>query len=153
MVCRSRILLGGVLFFITSTAVARIEEPLDYTKAQSFSTALRFLRVDSGYKVIEQDLESGYMLFEYPVRNSSSVTSGSIEVVDRGESVALVVQLPQMPRYHERHLADGLLRKLKADYGEAPKREPAKPVEAPEEKPPEPKEDDDLPPGQSRPGS
>ncbi len=153
MVRRSKFLLSALVLFLSSTATARIEEPLDYTKAQSFSTALRFLRVDNGYKVVEQDLDSGYMLFEYPVRNSSSVTSGSIEVVDRGDSVALVIQLPQMPRYHERHLADGLLKKLRADYGEPPKREPAKPVEAPEAKPEPPQGDTDLPPGQSRPGS
>lgn len=146
-------ILGALVLTLSGTAVARIEEPLEYTKAQSFSTALRFLRVDNGYKVVEQDIDSGYMLFEYPTRNSSSVTSGSIEVVDRGETVALVIQLPQMPSYHERHLADGLLKKLRADYGEPPKREPAKPVEPPEEKPKPPKEENDLPPGQSRPGS
>lgn len=136
-------------------AMARVEEPLRYSKEQSFSTALRFLRIDNGYTVTEKDSETGYLLFEYPEKGGSGKVSGSIEIVDRGDSVAIVIQLPKLPTYYEQHLADALLKKLRADYGEPPKRAPqAKPEEprkkeqeAPEKKPPK------LPHGQSLPGS
>lgn len=110
----------------TSAAQARVEETLSYTKLQSFQAALRFLRVDNGYTVVEKDQDSGYLLFEYPRRNAEP-TPGSVEVIQRGDSVALVVQLPQLPSYHERHLIQGLLKKLRTDYGMPPERKaPAK---------------------------
>ncbi len=122
-------------------AGARVEERLSYTKTQSYRSALRFLRVDHGYPVIEQDPDSGYLLFEYPLSNSG-VTQGSIEVVERADSVALVVQLPKMPSYHERLLIEGLVKKLRADYGVPPSRNkpedrPKDSEDRPKRKPPE----------------
>jgi hypothetical protein len=48
--------------------------------------------------------------------------------------VKVFVQLPEMPEYYERVMADGLIRKLKNDYGEAPaaKKEPPPKQEKPE---------------------
>jgi hypothetical protein len=117
-------LLPLSLLLLTAASEARIEQKLSYTKQQSYNAALRYLRVDSGYKITEKDIESGYLLFEYPVTGSTEVTGGSIEIIDREDSVALIVQLPQMPRYHERMLATGLLKKLRADYGEPPRSRP-----------------------------
>lgn len=118
-----RFLLLASLLAVSFTggiASARVEKTLRYSKTQSYNTALRFLRVNQGYKLIEKDLDSGYLLFEYPSEGRSEPTSGSIEVIERGEEISLVVQLPQMPHHHETMLATALLKKLHEDYGEPP---------------------------------
>ena len=139
---RRYVALGLLAFpcFCPARAEARAEERLGYTKTQSYQAALRFLRVDHGYVVVEKDPDSGYLLFEYPLRDAG-VTQGSIEVVERADSVALVVQLPKMPSYHERLLIEGLLKKLRDDYGAPPaQKKPTKeqddPDPAPDEGPP-----------------
>lgn len=117
---------------------AKVEHRLTYTKAQTYHAALRHLRVDSGYIVTEKDLDSGYLLFEYPIQGSEKATHGSIEVVERENAVAVIVQLPQLPRYHERMLAQGLLKKLHDDYGDPPKSKESPRKEEDSEKPDEP---------------
>ena len=136
-------LLGSTL------CAARIEHSLSYTKAQSFNAALRFLRVDSGYTITEKDSESGYLLFEYPSEGSSKATSGSVEIIERESSVALIVQLPQMPHHHERMLAAGLMKKLRDDYGSPPRaktKPDASDSPAEDEAPPEKDKDKEKPP-------
>ena len=46
---------------------------------------------------------------------------------DPGAPVHVMVQLPQMPRYHEQVMIDALVRKLKDEYGEPPKVRPRPP--------------------------
>jgi hypothetical protein len=126
----SFVVAGLIATTLCGVAVARVEKTLRYSKTQSYHTALRFLRVDQGYKIIEKDLDSGYLLFEYTTEGSTRVTSGSIEVIEREEDISLVVQLPQMPRHHETMLATGLLKKLRDDYGE-PRKQPKAKVQKP----------------------
>ena len=123
--------LGGAVFGPAS-ASARVTAESQYSKAQNYSAALRFLRVDKGFEVIERDEEAAYLIFRYPTpdRKEQSVT-GTIEVVEVDQSVTLIVKLPQMPQYHERLLSDQLLKKLRDEYGP-----PAPPKQKPEEKPP-----------------
>jgi hypothetical protein len=55
-------------------------------------------------------------------------------VVETGDQVRLFVQIPKMPEYHERVLRDGLLRKLRDEYGAPPPKRPdPKPVEPPKD--------------------
>lgn len=123
---------------------SRAEEVLSYTKAQSFRSALRYLRVDQGFEILEKDMESGYLLFSYPPSASRSEDApkvrGSVEVIERTNATALVVRLPELPSYHERMLIEGLLEKLRRDYGAPPERRaPEPPPEtAPSEEEPEP---------------
>ena len=52
---------------------------------------------------------------------------GELELVvhfENHEDVRVLVQLPQMPRYHETVLRDGLMKKLRREYGEPPPRKP-----------------------------
>lgn len=105
-----------------------------YTFDQTYSTALRMLRVDLGYKVTEKDAENGYILFEYTSPESGNrVCSGAIELVKSKQRVQVTVQIPAMPQYHEQMIADALSRKLTADYGDPPK-------------PPSPSDDGGAPP-------
>lgn len=123
-------------FLLTSlSSSAKVEHELKYTKSQTYQAALRHLRVDARYTITEKDSDSGYLLFEYPLKEGQKTTSGSIEIVERKDSVALIVNLPQLPQYHERMLAQGLLKKLHDDYGAPPRVKEAPPKETAPEKP------------------
>ena len=122
--------LAGVLG--ADFAEARAEADSDYTKAQTYNGALRFLRVDLGYEVVEKDPDAAYLLFRYePAGRRGNPTNGSVEVIEAKGRVKLFVQLPQMPSYHEVVLRDGLLKKLRQEYGEPPKK-----PDPPRQKPP-----------------
>ena len=128
------LLLAGLLR--AGGAAARVEARSDYTKTQTFSAALRYLRVDLGYEVVEKDPDAAYLMFRYLVPGRrGEATSGNIEIVDTKGDVKLYIQLPQMPEYHERLLRDGLLKKLRDEYGAPAARKP------PEKKPNKPAAD------------
>lgn len=120
---------AGLLAQPDATARASFDSP--YSLEQTFHTALRYVRIDRGYKVNEKDPQAAYVMFDYR-DTSGRDTPGSIEMVPSGQSVKVVVQLPKMPRYHEQVLADGLTRKLRDELGEPPPRPtPAPPPSAP----------------------
>ena len=50
-------------------ADARVEAESGYSKGQTYSGALRYLRVDLGYEVVEKDPEAAYLMFRYLVDN------------------------------------------------------------------------------------
>jgi hypothetical protein len=107
-------------------AEARAEGTSDYSKTQTFTGALRYVRVDLGYDVIEKDLDAGYLMFRYePPGRRGRPTHGSVEIVEAKGRVMLYVKLPQMPSYHEVVLRDGLLKKLREEYGDPPRPRPA----------------------------
>lgn len=129
---RSRVLLVvaflafGVL--LASAAGARVEGDSEYSKAQTFSGALRYLRVDLGYEVVEKDAESAYLVFKYvPPGQPKGEAFGTVEVIEAGEHVRVFVRIPKMPEYYERILRDGLLRKLRDEYGPPAPHKPEKP--------------------------
>jgi hypothetical protein len=107
---------------------ARVTADSGYSKAQSYSAALRFLRVDKNFEVIERDPEAAYLIFRYPTPQRKEGTStGTIEVVELKDRVTLIVNLSQMPRYHEQLLSQELQKKLRSEYGSPPERKrPAK---------------------------
>jgi hypothetical protein len=114
-----------LLWIASSSAPASAKTSYDspYTMTQTFGSALRFLRVDLGLKVIEKDADNGYLLFEYTSAESGKrLSSGSIELVKTAQWVHVTVKLPSMPQYHEQVFLDGLVKKLAAEHGDpAPK--------------------------------
>jgi len=105
----------------SSPASARAEADSQYSKEQTYSGALRYLRVDLGYEIVEKDADAAYLIFRYlPPGETKRFASGTVEVIETRDTVRLFVQLPQMPEYHERVLRDGLLKKLRTEYGAAP---------------------------------
>ncbi len=97
-----------------------------YTYEQTWNTALRLVRVDLGYKIVEKDEKAGYILFEYADKGTAS--SASIELLPGERSIRVVCQIPKFPSYHETVVLDRLARKLKDEHG-APIEKP-KPVDA-----------------------
>ena len=101
----------------TASAKASFESP--YTLTQTYNAALRLVRVDLGLTVTERDPSAAYILFDYKSTESGRRASpGSIEMLESGRAVKVVVQLGQMPRYHEQVMSDALAKKLRDEYGE-----------------------------------
>lgn len=108
-----------------ATAKASYESSYGYDR--TWNAAFRMVRVDLGFKVVEKDATTGYLLFEYKSPESGAkVSSGSLELIRGADDgpVTVVVQLPQMPSHHEQVLINGLARKLRQEYGEPPARAP-----------------------------
>jgi hypothetical protein len=133
---RLSLVFGGILLaalLLCASATARVGGESEYTKAQTYNGALRYLRVDLGYEVVEKDPDAAYLIFRYELPGQKKATAtGTIEVVDADGQVKLFVQIPTMPEYHERVLRDGLVRKLHDEYGTPPHKAPPPP---PEKKP------------------
>ncbi len=131
---RSQILAGilaATLIFCAKGATARVGGSCEYSKLQTYSAALRYLRVDLGYEVTERDADAAYLIFRYQLPGQNKATAlGTVEIVDADGHVKLFVQIPTMPEYHERVLRDGLVKKLHDEYGE-----PVRKVPPPEKKP------------------
>lgn len=147
---RVRALLGAALLVAAADAEARALAELPYTRAQTFSAALRYLRVDLGYEVTEKDADAAYLLFSYaaPEKDKKGARAhGAIEVVQREEGVRLFVSLPQLPSYHEEVLKQGLVKKLQAEYGEPVRDKPA-PSEKNEKKKRPPEQEGEAPEGE-----
>ena len=101
----------------TASAKASFDSP--YTLTQTYNAALRLVRVDLGLTVTERDPSAAYILFDYKSTESGRrATPGSIEMLESGRVVKVVVQLGQMPRYHEQVMSDALAKKLRDEYGE-----------------------------------
>jgi hypothetical protein len=105
-----------------SVADARVDGGSSYTKAQTYSGALRYVRVDLGYEVVEKDPDAAYLIFKYtaPGAAKNSAVTGTLEVIEGTSGVRLFVNLPRMPEYYERVFRDGLLKKLRDEYGAPP---------------------------------
>jgi hypothetical protein len=107
-----------------TTAAAKSDYDSPYGYERTWNAALRLVRVDLGLKVLEKDERSGYLLFEYRSPESGTkATSASFEIVHGAKDssdVKVVVQIPQMPTFHERAMLDGLAHKMHEEYGDAP---------------------------------
>jgi hypothetical protein len=137
-------LLGAVA--LAPRADARVDSASSYSKAQTYSGALRYVRVDMGYEVVEKDPDAAYLIFKYapPGASKGALVTGTLEVIEASGGVRLFVNLPRMPEYYERVFRDGLLKKLREEYGAPPvtkkpaekqpsdKPAPDKPAPAPE---------------------
>jgi hypothetical protein len=112
----------------TQAADAKSTYASPYGYDRTWNAALRLVRVDNGWKITEKDQNSGYLLFEYAAPQSAKTTPGSLELVrsqDMDGAVSVLVQLPQMPHYHEQVILDALASKMRHEYGEPPEHRPA----------------------------
>jgi hypothetical protein len=98
-----------------------------YGYDRTWNAGMRLVRVDLNMKIIEKDESAGYLLFDYKSPESGAKpVSGSMEFIKSRDTgaVRVVVQIPQMPGYHEQVLIDSLARKLRNEYGDPPKKPP-----------------------------
>ena len=126
--------IGSVLVLTALGAQAKSTYESPYGYDRTWNAAVRLVRVDNGWKVTEKDDQSGYLLFDYQSPENRKVTPGTLELVRGKESdgpVSVLVQLPEMPHYHEQVLLDSLAVKMRREYGDPPDRRKKPPVETP----------------------
>ena len=105
-----------------TTAEARVSVEERYSFETAWNATVRLLRVDLGYRIVERDRETGFLLFAYgtPTRP----VQGSVELVPYRaggqDGCRIIVQVSNMPTYVERHLVGQLTRKLHDEYGDPP---------------------------------
>jgi hypothetical protein len=130
-VIAAAVVLGGVAADAPPAgAEASLESPYGYER--TWNAALRLVRVDNAWSVVEKDPSSGYILFEYRSPENTKPTPGSLELVrGREPAVSVLARLPQMPRYHEQAILDALGAKMRREYGDPPR--PPKERETPRE--------------------
>ena len=120
--------LLGALIVLAPASPASAKSAYDsaYGFDRTWNASLRLVRVDLGLKVTEKDDTNGYLLFDYKSPESGQKpVPGSMEFIKgKDGSVRVVVQIAQMPGYHEQVLVDHLQRKLRTEYGDPPKKAP-----------------------------
>ena len=120
--------LVGALLVLAPASPASAKSAYDsaYGFDRTWNAGLRLVRVDLGLKVTEKDDTNGYLLFDYKSPESGQKpVPGSMEFIKgKDGSVRVVVQIAQMPGYHEQVLVDHLQRKLRTEYGDPPKKPP-----------------------------
>ena len=90
--------LGAAALLVVGSAGARVEADSLYTKTQTYSGALRYLRVDLGYEVVEKDPDAAYLIFRYsPTGPAKDAPTGTLEVIETDTRVKVFVQIPRMP--------------------------------------------------------
>lgn len=116
-------------------AWARSERTLVYAPARVFPTAVRFLRVDAGLKIVEKDAEAGYVMFE--LVDGDKVYPGALELVateSAGRQASkLVLTIEGQPSYVEAVMLDKLERKVRQELGEPAPSPPTRDRAAPPE--------------------
>ncbi len=132
---------------------------LSYPFDQVWPTAIRYLRVDRGYTIVDRDAEAGYILFDFPVdgdaRGSGSLEMFAMEDASGRPSVQVSVSTGAGPVHLPSSIVDGLAAKVRAERGQPapppPKDEPEpdqKPKQKPDQDEPEDGEVPLLPPAQ-----
>jgi hypothetical protein len=124
-------LAGLVASALATSAAAKTERTTTYSFEQVWPTAVRHLRVEEGFTIVEKDADVGYVMFE--VREEGKVFSGALEVVKQKDSsgrpsVRLVLRIGERPAYMEAGVLDRLMTKLHDEHGDPP---------PPPEKPPD----------------
>lgn len=109
------------------------ERTVRYTYEQVWPAAIRFLRIDAGFEIIEKDADAGYVLFL--LKEEGKEFRGSLELVrvkdDRDmPALRMLMSIEDRPSYMEIGLLDRLERKLRAELGSPPEK-PASPRPSP----------------------
>lgn len=122
-----------------------------YPRPQAWPAAVRYLRVDRHYSIVDRDADLGYVLFEFPV--GSRTGQGSLEMLDTKDpsgrpSVSLEVNTEAGPSHLPHALAEGIAKKLREERGPPAAPPPAEP---PKGEDPEPPKNDEKKPAPDAP--
>jgi hypothetical protein len=112
--------------------VLKVHLVVAYPYESVWPSAVRFVRVDHGWKILEQDKDAGFLRFElYEDKKPHAASLELVRVTDgEGRSaVRIQLQTADLPRFQEAPILDALARKLRDELG--PPAAPAKKVEPP----------------------
>ena len=96
-------------------AHARAQTDLPYSVGDAFSTALRFIRVDRGCKVLDKDAEAAFVAFECDDEGKSK--RGSLEIFKVATGVRTQVTLGDETHGMELRWLELFERKLREERG------------------------------------
>lgn len=101
-------------------AHAKADKVVRYAYAQVWPAAVRFLRLDEGFTIVEKDAEAGYVIFE--LSEEGKQFRGALELVrirddNRRAALRMIVRLEDRPSYMELGILDRLERKLRTELG------------------------------------
>ena len=134
LLCATAVVVAMVV--APGVAAGKTDRETQYTFDQVWPTAVRHLRVDEGYKIVDKDADTGYVVFE--LKDDGKVYSGALEVVQHDENgrkvVKLVLTITDRPDYMEAQVLERMLRKLREEHGDPPP-PPAPPPKKKTEKP------------------
>jgi hypothetical protein len=104
-------------------AAAKTERSASYPFEQVWPTAVRHLRVNEGFTIVEKDPDVGYVVFQ--VEEDGKSFSGTLEVVRQKDqagrpAVRLVLRIGDRPAYMEAGVLDRMLDKLRQEHGDPP---------------------------------
>ncbi len=97
------------------SAHARAQTDLPYGVAEAFSTALRFVRVDRGCKVVDKDADAAFVAFECD--DDGKVKRGSLELIKTHGGVRTQVTLGDDTHGMELRWLELFERKLREERG------------------------------------
>ena len=123
---------------LSAPAFAKASKDVPYSVAETLSTAVRFVRIDRGCKVIDKDADAAFLTWE--CKDGEKVLRGALEIFRVGEKpagreeVRLQVSLGDEPHYVELRFLELLERKLRDERGAPPA------IAAPQKKPPPPQD-------------
>jgi hypothetical protein len=135
---------------------------LPYPMEHVWPTAVRYLRVDRGYTIVDRDPDAGFILFDFPIGPDDRTGRGSVELFATKDasgraSANVSVSTDGGPLHLPHAIIEGLGEKLRRERGQPsapPRPQPDTPPgdEAPKDKgkgktkqePSEPPEDDGL---------
>lgn len=108
-------------------ALARSVARLSYPRAEVWSTAVRWLRVNGNLPIREKDEGAGYVLFDF--LEGGKTYRASLELVvpggaagADGEATEVVVSISDLPRRFEAQILYRLAQKLREERGPPPER-------------------------------
>lgn len=121
----------------TGTGQTRV---LPWPSSTVWPTAVRLLRVDRGFTIVDRDVDAGYILFDFPI-GADAKGRGSVEVfatVDASGREAASVQITTDggPVHLPNALLDALVQKVREERGPPPPPPPRDPPRKPGKKPP-----------------
>jgi hypothetical protein len=109
---------------------ARAQGEWPWAVAETFSTAVRFVRIDKGCKIVDKDPEAAFVAFE--CSDDGKVKRGSIELIKSGSGVRAQITLGDDTHGMELRWLELLERKLRDERGTpTPPPSPAPPPPAP----------------------
>jgi hypothetical protein len=126
------LLVSFVIVAANAPAHARAQTELPYALAEAYSTALRFVRVDRGCKVVDKDADAAFVSFECS-DDGGKVKRGSLELIKVASGVRSQVTLADDTHGMELRWLELYERKLHEELGE--------PLPPPPPKPPAPSKD------------
>ncbi len=124
-------LLVGLVLCWNVPAQARAKSDLPYSLAEAFSTALRFVRIDRGCKVVDKDADAAFVTFE--CSDDGKIKRGSLELFKVAAGVRMEVTLGDDTHGMELRWLELYERKLRDERGTPTP--PPPPAAAPAPKP------------------